>query len=225
MDQIKIELLHITPEEVVIEAAKQSYELEEGDLNLVDRIINKYHHESVAEHTTFNFKVSGVSRAELQEHMRHRISSSTVKSTRRTILKMLKSFGKIFETTDFLLSVSPEEWKPLLKKYFVHPKFDNIKEVQDLYDSWLASTIITLHEVTKYTRNQDHLKSFLPESLRTSFVWSINLRSLRNFIKLRIDKSSHYEIRTVAQRLLESIKDTYAYRYFKDLEIPEKLDF
>ena len=209
MKNIKVSLLHITPPEVVIEAAKQSYELERADMNLVAKIINNYGHDSIAEHITFNFGIDGVSRAELQEHMRHRMSSSTVKSTRRTLIKMLREFGKILDCSDYLLNITPQEWEPLLLKFFVHPDFPS-PELSVLYDSFLSSTMVTLKEACKYTNKQDYLKYFIPEGLRTRFVWSINLRSLRNFLKQRLDSTSHFEIRRCAELVKEEVLKTYA---------------
>lgn len=209
MKNIKVSLLHITPQEIVIEAAKQSYELEEADMSLVAKIINNYGHDSIAEHITFNFKIDGVSRAELQEHMRHRISSSTVKSTRRTLIKMLREFGKVMELPEFLLNTDMKEWKPLLDKFFVHPDFPHPQLFQ-IYDSWLSSTMVTINEASKYTTKQDFLKYFIPEGLRTKFVWSVNLRSLKNFLRQRMDKTSHFEIRRCAELIREEVLKTYA---------------
>lgn len=60
-----------------------------NDAALIERVGNKFKHQSVLEHVSYNFYIEGVSRALLQELARHRIASYSVKSTRYT-LKELK---------------------------------------------------------------------------------------------------------------------------------------
>ena len=60
------------------------------DLSLIDRVVNQYHHASIAEHITFNFFIDGISRACLQEVSRHRHTSLSVKSSRYVLAKELK---------------------------------------------------------------------------------------------------------------------------------------
>jgi thymidylate synthase (FAD) len=57
----------------------------------------------------------------------------------------------------------------------------------------------------------DVIKYALPEGYPTQFVWSINLRSLKNFLNLRDSKSAHQEIANVARLIKESLKDTYIF--------------
>ena len=60
------------------------------DLDLLDRVVNQYHHASIAEHISFNFFIDGISRACLQEWSRHRHMSQSVESTRYVLSKELK---------------------------------------------------------------------------------------------------------------------------------------
>lgn len=60
------------------------------DLELVERVGNKFKHKSVLEHLVYSFDIDGISRAVLQELARHRTASLTVKSTRYTMSKDLK---------------------------------------------------------------------------------------------------------------------------------------
>ena len=61
----------------------------EKDIELIDRVGNKFKHASTLEHLYYTFYIQGISRACLQELARHRIASLSVKSTRYT-LKELK---------------------------------------------------------------------------------------------------------------------------------------
>ncbi len=65
-------------------------ECTEIDYEFIDRVINKFHHASIAEHITFNFFIDGISRACLQEVSRHRHTSLSVKSSRYVLAKELK---------------------------------------------------------------------------------------------------------------------------------------
>lgn len=49
-------------------------------------------------------------------------------------------------------------------------------------------------------------RTTLPVSQYTEFYWTLNLRSLFNFIRLRIDSHAQFEIRVYAQRLAEITK-------------------
>ena len=60
------------------------------DLALIDRVGNQFHHASILEHISMNFFIDGISRACLQEIVRHRMSSFSVKSSRYVLAKELK---------------------------------------------------------------------------------------------------------------------------------------
>jgi len=51
-----------------------------------------HHHHSVLEHLSINYLIEGTSRAVLQEIVRHRIASYTVRSTRYTMSSILNAF-------------------------------------------------------------------------------------------------------------------------------------
>lgn len=53
----------------------------------------------------------------------------------------------------------------------------------------------------------DVLKYHLPESLMTKFIWTINLRSLRNFVKLRSSAHALEELQIICILLKEGLKD------------------
>lgn len=110
----KVELLNHTPLHIASTAIRtcwQSQEKSDTDLSpwtdegtgmqypivcgpndraLIDRVGNKFKHASTLEHLTYNFYISGVSRALLQELARHRHQSLSVESTRYTMSKKLK---------------------------------------------------------------------------------------------------------------------------------------
>lgn len=60
------------------------------DRELIDRVGNQNKHSSTLEHLNYNFYISGISRACLQELARHRLASLSVKSTRYTLKELKK---------------------------------------------------------------------------------------------------------------------------------------
>ena len=50
-------------------------------------------------------------------------------------------------------------------------------------------------------QHMDKIKYALPECYKTELVWTINLRSLRNFLKLRLSLKAHQEIRKLAYEI------------------------
>ena len=70
-----------------------------ADAELIDRVGNKFRHQSILEHLVYTFYIEGISRACLQELSRHRMTSPSVKSTRYT-LKELKSEEPFTNYTD-----------------------------------------------------------------------------------------------------------------------------
>jgi len=55
---------------------------------------------------------------------------------------------------------------------------------------------------------REQARGVLPLSLYTLYYWTVNARSLMNFLKLRLDKSAQPEIREYAKALLEIFRET-----------------
>lgn len=231
MNNIKVELLNYTSVDIVLNAIGKPYKNEKPTIDLLKRIVESGH-ESVIEHAFFNFNIDGISRLCLQELARHRIASFTVESTRYTLHKMLKEFEPYMYSYDGninYLSTDNEDNKVaiigLIDKYFVNPyEIKNTAYIadivlQELYYSNMFSQITCLYNSYEYLkemtrlkrieeRAEDYLKYSLLESKRTSLTFSINLRSFRNFLKLRNSKSAHFEIRKLAKMMKDEIMKT-----------------
>lgn len=197
MDKIKVKLLSITPVEVVNQAIAQPYD-SEPSFELTRKVISVKKHLSCAEHVVMNFHVEGTSRAELQEHMRHRIASPTVKSTRFALGKMMQEehLGSFFFMPDYS-SLLPE----VAAEYVAAKEFLELqayRAIQSLRQKGVPN---------------DLLKYLLPESTRTAFSWSINLRSFINFLELRTAPNALNEIRHVAKLMREEIRINDFARY------------
>ncbi len=198
---MKVKLLNYTPLIICATAIRtcwQSFDKSDGggekDKELIDRVGNKFKHSSTLEHLNYNFYIQGVSRALLQELARHRMASLSVKSTRYT-LKELKN-EPVFNPQDIERA----------KKYLV---FTDVAIV----DEMSIMALENLRKVLVEGISNDKAKYCLPESYKTELTWSINARSLQNFIKLRTSKSALWEIRKLAKKVYETLPEDHKYLF------------
>lgn len=166
----------------------------EKDRELINRVGNKFKHASTLEHLSYTFFIDGISRALLQELARHRIASLSVKSTRYT-LKELKD-EKSFDVED----------KQRASKYLVFTG-------DELVDEMSIKALENLRVVLQSNIANDRAKYCLPESYKTALTWSVNARSLQNFLSLRSSKSALWEIRDLAKALFEVLPEDHKYLF------------
>jgi len=198
---MQVELMHYTPLNVCAHAIRtcwQSFDKSDGggekDRALIDRVGNKYKHASTLEHLHYNFFISGISRALLQELARHRIASLSVKSTRYT-LKELKEIEP-FKEDDFKGA----------SKFIVLTN-------NELVDSASIQALNNLQSLLKKGISNDIAKYALPESYKTELTWSVNARSLQNFLTLRSSKSALWEIRNLANMIFQALPKDHKYLF------------
>ena len=207
-DDIKHDLFHNTYEDSPTDEEFQAkwgiepstaIEIGPKDLALIDRVGNQFHHSSILEHITFNFFIDGISRACLQELSRHRIASLSVKSTRYT-LKELKSEEPFTEYTD----MNDQEYLPTgrerAEKYLVMTTDERVNRYSIL-------ALDNLRDLVATGMSNDLSKYAIPESYRTQLTWSINLRSLQNFLSLRTDKKALPEIQYLAHLIYAQLPE------------------
>jgi len=201
---MKITLLQHTPLEVCAHAIRtcwQSFDKSdsggEKDKELIDRVGNKFKHASTLEHLIYTFYIQGISRAVLQELARHRIASLSVKSTRYT-LKELKN-----EDT-FLSNEKPDIKRA--SKYIVLTDNDEVNR-------YSVMALENLRKLLVAGIPNDKAKYALPECYKTELTWTINARSLQNFLELRSDKSALWEIRDLAYEIYNSLPDDHKYLF------------
>ena len=198
---MKITLNHYTPLLVCSNAIRtcwQSFDKSddggEKDQELIDRVGNKFKHASTLEHLVYNFYIKGISRALLQELARHRMASPSVKSTRYT-LKELKN-EESFDVKDVERA----------SKYLVMTGVE-------LVDEMSIRALENLRLVLLQGISNDKAKYCLPESYKTELTWTINARSLQNFLTLRSDKSALWEIQELAHALYEALPEDHKYLF------------
>ena len=201
---MKISLLQHTSLEVCASAIRtcwQSFDKSDGggekDKELIDRVGNKFKHASTLEHLVYTFYIQGISRALLQELARHRIASLSVKSTRYTLkeLKIEDSFTcREFERAS---------------KYLVMTGQEKVDEMS-------IKALENLRLILKEGISNDKAKYCLPESYKTELTWTINARSLQNFLTLRSSKSALWEIQILAHKLYKNLPFEHQYLFTCD---------
>lgn len=198
MDKIKVILQHVTPEFIVNEAVGMPYDTPPSS-ELTGKVIGIKKHLSCAEHIVINWHIIGSSRLELQEHMRHRMASPTVESTRYVLKKML-DYSDVFVSPD--LSALPSDKAALVDATVKHIQKQFFSAAKELRYAGIPN---------------DYIKYIVPESLRTSFSWTINLRSFINFLELRTDKHAHFEIRHIANEMRKAISEKLEANYVDEI--------
>lgn len=203
---MKVTLHHYTPLVICSDAIRtcwQSFDKSDNggevDRALIDRVGNKFKHASTLEHLVYSFYVEGISRALLQELARHRMASLSVKSTRYT-LKELKD-EEPFTSNDKLRA----------EKYLVMTDVEMVDEMS-------IKALENLRQVLAQGISNDRAKYCLPESYKTELTWTINARSLQNFINLRSDKAALWEIRDLATMVYDALPEDHRYLFENSLK-------
>lgn len=138
-------------------------------------------HESVIEHECLTFKVI-TDRAIANEIVRHRLSSYSQQSSRYVDLSNLKAILPMNIEKD---EIGLEIVKCLQQCESSYKKLINMGVKKDI------------------------ARSVLPLATATELVMTMNFRSLRHFLKLRLHKSAHENIRDVARQIYDIVKDKY----------------
>ena len=208
--------IHLTNHSLMCSACEYNEEYTDSkivcgpnDRALIDRIGNKFKHASTLEHLNYSFQLSGISRACLQEIARHRHTSLSVKSTRYT-LKELKSEEPFIQGCTLTDHLDTVEWGSNgLKRASEYIVLTGNSQVD-------IASILALdnsREVLQSGISNDIAKFCLPESYKTSLAWTINARSLQNFLSLRTHKSALWEIRDLANAVYDTLPEDHKYLF------------
>lgn len=206
-----VTLLHHTPFEICSHAVRtcwESHDQGDGggpkDRKLVEKVGNKFKHSSTLEHLNYNFFIQHVSRALLQELARHRIASLSVKSTRYTLkeLEDEESFVKFYVNVEIPGAFDMER----VNEYCVLTG-------DEVIDKSIAAALENLRVLKAQKIPNDKAKFALPDAYKTKLMWSINARSLQNFLSLRTPPSAMWEIRRLAYAIYDALPEDHEYLF------------
>jgi len=214
---MNVELLQHTPEpeKIIAAAAKLCYSssgidgiLNGLDAESTDKFLNRLMsmgHESPIEHITFTFGIEGVSRSLLAQFTRHRIASYSVKSQRYV------------KEGQFEFVLPPEIEKiPEAREEFLKAMSDDVQSYNKLSDILFEkhyADMISQGMDEKKARNAAERKAIedaryvLPNACETKMIVTMNARSLMNFFHHRCCERAQWEIRDLACRMLDLVKE------------------
>ena len=145
-------------------------------------------HETPFEHSVFKFHIKCpifVAR----QWFRHRMASYNEISGRYTTMR-----------EEFYLPESLRSQKA--KNYQYDALAAEANEVlKERIDSFYRAAYSLYQELLETGVAKEHARMVLPLSLYTQFYWTINARSLQNFLHLRLEDHAQYEIRCYAEAI------------------------
>lgn len=165
--------------------------------------ILKRGHESVIEHESVTVRMI-CDRGITHEIVRHRIASYSQESTRYCNYAGDK-FGNEITVIDIAGGFS----------YDLDNENDRKK-----YEAWMRAmqnAENSYFEMLELGATPQEARSVLPNSLKTEIVMTMNLRSWRNFFRLRCDQHAHPQMREVANIALQIFKEKLPI-FFSDFE-------
>ncbi len=200
------------------------------DSKLLSSLAWVHHHHSVIEHISITYLLQNVSRGVLQELVRHRIASYTVKSSRYTMGSIINAYtASSYSSTprtwfidkmynlDILITkderyneieydsiynkLAYQEYKYNSQKNFI---LDTVSKssIPFLKSAKDADELFKLLKEGKAKRNiGDPFKHIVTDNWKTDIVMTINLRSLKNFFDLRDTGSAWFQIQWLAQEM------------------------
>lgn len=188
---MKVDLIQYTPdpEKVVASAARLCYSadpvpelLEHLDEETVARFVRKLRamgHLSPFEHVSFQFSIDGVSRALSHQLVRHRIASYSQRSQR-----YVKENG--FE-------------------YVIPPSIQGNPRAMERFEGVMARLQEEYQALQGMVPAED-ARFVLPNACTTSLMATFNARSLLNFFEHRTCRRAQWEIRGLAERMLDLVR-------------------
>jgi thymidylate synthase (FAD) len=193
---VEVRLLAITPdsEKLLEGAGRLCYgsgdKLGEKESWLSDRI--KQGHESLIEHASATFYIKA-SRAVTHELIRHRIGSYSQRS-QRYVKETQLSF------------ITPPEIEAC-----------SGKQASDIFQKAMQSALYSYKALLEAGLKPEIARYVLPNAWATEIICTWNYREIRHILKLRTSPAAMPEIRVVAGKILEIMREQ-APKVFQDVE-------
>ncbi len=133
-------------------------------------------HESLIEHASATFELSGISRACSHQLVRHRLASYSQESQR-------------------YVELTAPEW-------VVPPAIQADPEARAVWEQFTAQVGAAYEALRARGIRKEDARFVLPNATATRLVVTMNFRELRHFFRLRITPAAQWEIREVAVQML-----------------------
>lgn len=204
------------PEEVVAAAGKLCYskvganeileKMSEEDINkFLDRLTSLGHY-SPFEHASFTFVIEGISRTCSHQIVRHRIASYSQQSQRYVDLQ---------DTIKIIVPKEIENDGKIKEQY--------INSIMQDYDAYVDITAGLANKYIKSGMKESMAKKkaledarfALPNACETKMVMTMNARSLMNFFEKRCCNRAQWEIKEVADQMLDLVLEVAPHLFAK----------
>src|SRR5512139_1206710 len=168
------------PEALVEHAGRTCYRSEpKGDPGKFLKARMSEGHESIIEHASVTFEISGISRACSHQLVRHRIASYSQESQRYVDLS------------------APE--------FVVPPSVAETPQAQVIWDEFMGHVAGTYQRLRELGVRKEDARFVLPNATATRIIVTMNFRSLRHFFSVRCEKAAQWEIRALALEMLRKV--------------------
>lgn len=137
-------------------------------------------HTSVIEHASFTFTISNVSRSLTHQLVRHRIASYSQQSQRYVNLN-----------------------EP---NYVIPPTIINSKKTKKVYEETMRIIWAQYNKLLDLKIPTEDARYVLPNGTCTNIMVTMNARSLLNFFELRCCLHAQWEIRLLANKMLQEVR-------------------
>lgn len=191
---LKVTLINHTPLTNLVDATRichasqdKSDNLGEKDLSLLKRVILQSQHTSLMEFVNYTFLVESVCGSTLLQLTRHRHAS--------------------YDWHDMGLAVQSS--RHTLKRTGIDVTYSRNKWVNTVI--FIEKMLVQLLIWLKIPN--DDVKLALPQAYRYNLYMTINARSLRNLLSLRLAKSAHYDIQALARLILDSVPEDHQFLF------------
>jgi len=171
-----------TPETIIEYAGRVCYRSENADQDpqTTARFIRqriREGHESIIEHASATFEISGISRAASHQLVRHRIASYSQESQR-------------------YVDMSNPEW-------VIPAEIDANPEAMMVWETTLAGIKEAYRRLRELGIKKEDARFLLPNATATRIIVTMNFRELLHVFRLRISPQAQWEIRALCVEMLE----------------------
>jgi thymidylate synthase (FAD) len=183
-----------------------------------DYLTNLIHmeHGSVFEHAVWNFIVVGVSRSFTHELIRHRAGWAYSQLSQRYVDESTANFVE-----PAIIAADPELHEIWLRS--VEQSHEAYIALADGLSATIARDYPDMKGRDKRKKAREAARSVLPNATETKIFFTANARALRHFVEYRGAPDAEPEIRRVAMRVLEIMREE-APSLFGDYDVLEATD-
>lgn len=150
-------------------------------------------HTSVLEHWSATFAIEGISRACSHQLVRHRMASYSQQSQR--YVKM--------DGFDYVVPESIKNSETIWKNEYVCDEISTL----EWYEKLMSELSEQYSQLVKAGIPEEDARYILPNACCTNIVVTMNGRELLHFFNLRCCTRAQWEIRELAERMLELVKE------------------